>query len=516
MERFLSSLGRSFLLVFLSTILLPSLGAWLLGPMGGVAGALTAGVVCAIVLLSARRAAAERCHWYEQIIDSVHQPLSVTDLDMNWTFINRPVEQFLKLRRAEVLGKHCSTWGAPICKTEKCGVACLKRGLQVTTFQQLGGSFKVDSTYLHDLSGKPVGHIEVVTDRTSAAHLESLVGQVSGTSAQVESASKLLTSQAEAVRGASESVHGTMDEAAQGLNQAAHGTGELAKGSESLALHASQAAALMAQLDQAIASVTSGAQQQKVVVTEAVEVAHGGTDAVSKTIANMEAIERSVAVASESVRELGARQAEIASIVETIGSISDQTNLLALNAAIEAARAGEHGRGFAVVADEVRKLAERAGQATREIGALISTVSAGVEQSTRAMETIRAEVEHGMGSVGDADAALGVIQQRIAAGSHAAGTIQDLVQEIGRSAFGVNDAIAQVAAISEEAASSAEEVNATHEELSASFHEIGQAVGAQVRAAKEVTTLARDLSQMAVELNLLLQDMGGGELDKAA
>jgi methyl-accepting chemotaxis protein len=118
----------------------------------------------------------------------------------------------------------------------------------------------------------------------------------------------------------------------------------------------------------------------------AAKVAETGGASVEKAVASMKRIQQRVQVSSEAIQELGQRGGQIGEIVQTIEHIAEQTNLLALNAAIEAARAGEHGRGFAVVADEVRKLAERSADATREIAALIHAVQSDVEKAIHEMD----------------------------------------------------------------------------------------------------------------------------------
>ncbi|HEX7713322.1 MAG TPA: methyl-accepting chemotaxis protein [Bacillota bacterium] len=108
----------------------------------------------------------ERVFWYESLLDAVPFPLSVTDNEMNWTFINKPVEDMLGIKRKAAIGQPCSNWNANICRTEDCGIACLKRNKPQTFFDQQGRNFQVDSSYITNTKGQRIGHIEVVQDIT--------------------------------------------------------------------------------------------------------------------------------------------------------------------------------------------------------------------------------------------------------------------------------------------------------------------------------------------------------------
>ena len=108
----------------------------------------------------------KKIFWLTSILDAVPTPISVTDKDMNWTFINKIVEDMLNITRKDVVGKHCSNWGASICNTENCGVALLRRGINQSRFSQFDRDFTVTGHYLYDENNEIAGHVEVVRDVT--------------------------------------------------------------------------------------------------------------------------------------------------------------------------------------------------------------------------------------------------------------------------------------------------------------------------------------------------------------
>ncbi|TSK05112.1 MAG: HAMP domain-containing protein [Geobacter sp.] len=204
----------------------------------------------------------------------------------------------------------------------------------------------------------------------------------------------------------------------------------------------------------------------------ATQSAHNGMEVVGRTVAVMDQIAAKVQESTATVASLGARSDQIGEIIGTIEDIADQTNLLALNAAIEAARAGEQGRGFAVVADEVRALAERTTRATQEIGVMIKAIQAETKDAVAVMDQGVQEVKAGTDEASRSGAALAGIRERIEAFTMQINQIATAAEEqtattseISQSLLQVTDVVQGTASSARESAVAAAQLNGTAQEL---------------------------------------------------
>ncbi|MCX6081050.1 MAG: methyl-accepting chemotaxis protein [Chloroflexi bacterium] len=230
-----------------------------------------------------------------------------------------------------------------------------------------------------------------------------LVGETAGTllgaSGQMSTSASQTGTATREIAATIQQVSDGISQQAQAISSTASSVEELgraidgvARGAQEQAGAIAKASQMATRISQAIEQVTSNAQAVTRDSAEAARYSRDGARTVSETITGMETIRTKVGFSAAKVEEMGARSEEIGAIVETIEDIASQTNLLALNAAIEAARAGEQGKGFAVVADEVRKLAERSSLATKEIAGLIKGIQKTVDEAVKAMKESASEV----------------------------------------------------------------------------------------------------------------------------
>ncbi|MBL9033006.1 MAG: methyl-accepting chemotaxis protein [Phycisphaerae bacterium] len=293
-----------------------------------------------------------------------------------------------------------------------------------------------------------VRHDEI--GRTASA-FDELVGSLQGVITQVSSASQSVAAASTEIAASAEEMAGTLRAQEESASQVAAAITE------------------MSASVQEVATKSTGAAGSAI---EAGKQANEGGDVVRQTVTEMVEIKDQVTQAAGEVEQLAVKAESVGQVLGVISDIADQTNLLALNAAIEAARAGEHGRGFAVVADEVRKLAERTQQATQEVAQSVSAIQQGTKG---AVEKIKQCTE------------------RVTRGSELAESAGKALEQIVQGAGTVQSSIEGISAAAQQQASASEEVSRSMEQISSGTRESSQAAQ---QAAEAASGLSRESEKL--------------------
>lgn len=443
-------------------------------------------------------------------LDGLPAPLMMIDKDFNITYFNHAAAEMTGKDQKSVLGNKCfDQFKTEHCNTANCAAhkAMISKLTQTSETNAKPRGVNIPIAYAAkanlDKFGNVVGALEFFTDLTDAkvkenylnTNAEKMLKQMQKF-AQGDLSAKLVAENKDDLIGklfsgfnqvvsnlrniivkVTEAVHAT----ASAANQISSSTEEMAAGAQQQSSQTHEVASAVEQMTKTIYETTKNTTQANESSKNAGKVAKVGGQVVEETIEGMNKIANVVRKSADTVRELGKSSDQIGEIVQVIDDIADQTNLLALNAAIEAARAGEQGRGFAVVADEVRKLAERTTKATKEIATMIKQIQKDTYDAVDSMHEGTKEVE---------------------AGKLLAEKAGDSLKEIIVGAEQVVDIVNQVAAASEEQSSAAEQISKNIEAISTVTQESASGIQQIAHASEDLNRLTLNLQELVAQFKL--------------
>lgn len=330
-------------------------------------------------------------------------------------------------------------------------------------------------TELDYVGNDEIGQLSSSINRMNL-YLKNIIQQVSSVSKTVTAQSEELMQAANEVRTGAEQVASTMQELAAGSEKQADGASELAHTMQNFSTKVQEANENGDRIQRSSESVLDLASQ--------------GSSLMQKSGSQMNRIDNIVKEAVSKVRGLDENSKAIGQLVEVIYDIADQTNLLALNAAIEAARAGEHGKGFAVVADEVRRLSEQVATSVSDITEIVKKIQKETTEVTEALETGYQEVQQGTTQITHTNVTFNEINKAITDMVDSVRIVKQNLIDIADTTKVMGTSVEEIAAISEESAAGIEQTSASTQQTSSSM--------------EEMTRSSEDLAKLADELNSLV------------
>ena len=359
---------------------------------------------------------------------------------------------------------------------------------------------KVEDVKTRDEIGQMASYTNEMIDS-----LSSMIGQIKSNADQLVSASSQIASSAEQTSKNSESSASAVEEMTSTMHEMSANIQNVAKNTQKQAASVTETSSSVEQMVSSIQRVAENVKRLVSISERSKEAVSTGSVAVSKSSTGMNEINTAIQKSAQTIMSLGSRTEEMSKIVEVIDDIAEQTNLLALNAAIEAARAGEQGMGFAVVAEEVRKLAERSSKSTREIADLIHSVANEASVAVDNMTKSTGIVEQGLVASREVIQALDGIKTAVEEVSKYSNEIGAATQEQSSGSEQIGKAMVNLNEVTHEISSAYEEQASGAEQVVKAIEKVREMVQQNASSAVELASSAEQLSKQSGGLQTLVE-----------
>lgn len=444
-----------------------------------------------------------------QYLDNLPIPVMLVNKDFSIKYMNKFGAELLNKTQKELVGQKCyDNFKTGDCNTEKCSCAQAMKKKKTVAEETIARPHGADMPIMYtgspltDKQGNVIGAMEFIVDVSNLKNIQDY--QTRKTQEMVEvmesfsggdltvylnvekdddfgklfrSFNKSVNNIGELIHKVQESIHATASSSAQ----ISSSIEEMAAGAQEQSAQTSDIASAVEEMSKTILETTQNAGSASASAKSSSEQAQKGVHKIKNTKDGMARITSSAQTTGGIISSLANKTDQIGEIAQVIDDIADQTNLLALNAAIEAARAGEQGRGFAVVADEVRKLAERTTKATKEIADTIKAIQKEAKEANESMHEAKGSVEEGIKLTDE---------------------VEEVLLNIYDSVKNVSEQIEQVAAASEEQSSASEQISKNIEGISSSINESSSGVQQIAHAAEDLNKMTENLQELILNFKL--------------
>ena len=492
------------------------------------------------------------------VVENTPTNIIVADKEFNITYLNpqslktfREISEVLPCRPEEILGKNIDFFHKNPAHQRR--ILADPKSLPHRANITLGGeTLDLMASAIYDQRGEYVGMMvnwEVITERLRLAEevrqraeeSESKRQQMLVVAEEVLNSAKVMTRSAEALSGtasslgeASQQQKGIVDDTAAAIEEMAATARSVSSNTDNLARLVTENSAALNELAASVVSVSQNSERMNQAVMtnsssieelaasiqaqaqnadqanqtaqQASQAAQEGAQVVRQAIEGMSRIAERVRASAATISELGKSSEQISTIVAVINDIADQTNLLALNAAIEAARAGEQGRGFAVVADEVRKLAERTSKATQEIDGMIGKIQRDTQEVVTSMGEGVKEVEQGTQLASRSGEALAQIGRGVGQVNELMGQLSQATREQAKASDQIVGATMEMNELVQQVTHAMGEQSQAVDVVSQSSEEMRNLVDGVARSMKEQSSTAEHMAQSMGEVNRMTQE----------